>query len=141
MPRNVKAASSKIMATPLWHALPLSPSPSPPLPLPLSLPLSPLLRTTTDTGLVWCPWCGNRSLYRVAVVVDSTGKMSYRPLSNKQFSHKGLRVSQSAYDSTVINILIFLCSVSSSRPQEWPPHPQSSPGSRPAGHIPRPQET
>jgi hypothetical protein len=53
-------------------------------------------RTTLDSSRVWCLWCGNRSLYRVSVIVDSSGRMQYKPLGSKQFSHRGLRYPLSA---------------------------------------------
>jgi RNA-binding protein NOB1 len=53
-------------------------------------------KTTLDSSRVWCLWCGNRSLYRVSVIVDSSGRMQYKPLGSKQFSHRGLRYPLSA---------------------------------------------
>ncbi len=49
-------------------------------------------RTTTNTSETFCPSCGNRTLYKVSVVVDEGGRSEYRPLTKKQFSRKGLRV-------------------------------------------------
>ena len=57
--------------------------------------LDQLCRTTTSTGLQFCPKCGNRTLAKVSVTVGGDGKLRYHFLSEKQFSHKGLRVSYS----------------------------------------------
>ena len=79
----------------LSHSLPPSLPPSLASSLTPSFPPSlPPCRTTTNTGLMFCPSCGNRSLYKVSVVVDSQGILHYRSLSQKQFSHKGLRVNK-----------------------------------------------
>ena len=52
----------------------------------------PLNRTTSKTTEVFCPHCGNKTLVKVSVLLDENGSLHYHHLSNKQFSHKGLRV-------------------------------------------------
>ena len=109
MPKSAKVASSEnytphqltlhtitLCFQSVVHSLPPFLLPLlPPLTLSLTPSLPPSLppcRTTTNTGLVFCPSCGNRSLYKVSVVVDTQGTLHYSSLSQKQFSHKGLRV-------------------------------------------------
>ena len=50
-------------------------------------------RITSNTAELFCPHCGNRTLVKVSVLLDENGAPHYCHLSNKQFSHKGLRVS------------------------------------------------
>lgn len=52
-----------------------------------------LIRVTSKTTDVFCPSCGNKMLMKVTVTVDAQGNILYQPLSVKQFSRKGLRVS------------------------------------------------
>lgn len=44
-------------------------------------------------GAYFCPHCGNKTMIKVLAQTAADGTIQYRPLSNKQFSHKGLRVS------------------------------------------------
>ena len=96
-------------------------------------------RTTLDTGRVWCPWCGNRSLYRVSVIVDSSGRMQYKPLGRKQFSHRGLRVRPEPTHFSLRYVFCIL--VSAVRTKEWPSRPEPCSISGPAGHVPREKTT
>ena len=42
---------------------------------------------------MFCPHCGYKTLIKVAMVVEGEeGSIRYQPLSQKQFSHRGLRV-------------------------------------------------
>ena len=96
-------------------------------------------RTTLDTGRVWCPWCGNRSLYRVSVIVDSSGRMQYKPLGRKQFSHRGLRVRPEPTHFSLRYVFCIL--VPAVRTKEWPSCPEPCSISGPAGHVPREKTT
>jgi len=49
-------------------------------------------RTTSNSSLVFCPFCGNKSMAKVMVTVDNDGTLHYQFLGQKQFSHRGLRV-------------------------------------------------
>ena len=51
-------------------------------------------RITTKITEMFCPHCGYKTLIKVAMVVGGEeGSIHYQPLSQKQFSHRGLRVS------------------------------------------------
>ena len=58
------------------------------------------------SGLLFCPHCGNKSMIKVLADTSNDGITRYTPLSDKQFSHKGLRVS-------LIIIIIILMTFSS----------------------------
>uniref|UniRef100_A0A1X7TQ38 Nin one binding (NOB1) Zn-ribbon-like domain-containing protein n=1 Tax=Amphimedon queenslandica TaxID=400682 RepID=A0A1X7TQ38_AMPQE len=45
------------------------------------------------SGLLFCPNCGNKSMIKVLADVGKDGLTHYSSLSDKQFSHKGLRYS------------------------------------------------
>uniref|UniRef100_A0A1X7U570 Nin one binding (NOB1) Zn-ribbon-like domain-containing protein n=1 Tax=Amphimedon queenslandica TaxID=400682 RepID=A0A1X7U570_AMPQE len=45
------------------------------------------------SDLLFCPNCGNKSMIKVLADVGKDGLIHYSSLSDKQFSHKGLRVS------------------------------------------------
>lgn len=50
-------------------------------------------RISFKFGRYFCPSCGNRTLIKVRVEVDSAdGSTHCYPLSTRQFSNKGLRV-------------------------------------------------
>lgn len=51
-----------------------------------------ICRTTTNTVMCFCPHCGNKTLAKVSVTVGEDGTLRYHFLSEKQFSHRGLRV-------------------------------------------------
>ena len=50
-------------------------------------------RVFFKSGLLFCPHCGNKSMIKVLADTSNDGITRYTPLSDKQFSHKGLRVS------------------------------------------------
>lgn len=52
-----------------------------------------LFRVFFKSGLLFCPHCGNKSMIKVLADTSNDGITRYTPLSDKQFSHKGLRVS------------------------------------------------
>ena len=56
-------------------------------------PISSTIRTTTHSSLVFCPFCGNKTLAKVVVTIGINGTLNYNYLGKKQFSHRGLRVS------------------------------------------------
>ena len=44
-------------------------------------------------SLLFCPCCGYKTLVRVVATVDAEGRRQLRPLSQKQFSKRGLKVN------------------------------------------------
>ena len=68
-------------------------------------------RTTTNTGLVFCPHCGNKTLAKVSVTVGQDGTMHYHFLSSKQFSHRGVRVC--IFYSIGVNVVEGVCNACS----------------------------
>ena len=49
-------------------------------------------RTSFKMGAYFCPHCGNKTMIKVLAQTAGDGTVQYRPLSKKQFSHRGLRV-------------------------------------------------
>ena len=63
------------------------------LPLITRSPPLPFCRTTSNMSLLFCPCCGYKTLVRVVATVDAEGRRQLRPLSQKQFSKRGLKVN------------------------------------------------
>ena len=92
----------------------------------------PTHRVTSNTGLLFCPHCGNKALMKVAMVMSGEeGTVQYRVLSQKQCSHKGLKVcgcgsNQATTAYQVLNARFFRLQIASVRlncnrktRQEW----------------------
>ena len=75
-------------------------------------------RITTKITEMFCPHCGYKTLIKVAMVVEGEeGSIHYQPLSQKQFSHRGLRVRWLLSFNSLRKLVIFLSYMSPLFPQ------------------------